>query len=60
MVGQETVRVLGRSAFHDTALTASGDLSYLGGEVCEFYFFGFLLLLFLAASVLLCIGWIVI
>lgn len=32
MVGQETVRVLGRSAFHDTALTASGDLSYLGGE----------------------------
>ncbi|XP_031251395.1 ABC transporter I family member 20-like, partial [Pistacia vera] len=27
-----TVRVLGRSAFHDTALTSSGDLSYLGGE----------------------------
>ncbi|KAL0348144.1 UNVERIFIED_CONTAM: ABC transporter I family member 20 [Sesamum angustifolium] len=28
----QMVRVLGRSAFHDTALTASGDLSYLGGE----------------------------
>ncbi|KAM1160157.1 hypothetical protein ACFX19_033806 [Malus domestica] len=26
------VRVLGRSAFHDTTLTGSGDLSYLGGE----------------------------
>ncbi|KAL0364876.1 UNVERIFIED_CONTAM: ABC transporter I family member 20 [Sesamum angustifolium] len=32
MVEQDMVRVLGRSAFHDTALTASGDLSYLGGE----------------------------
>ncbi|GFP80375.1 ABC transporter i family member 20 [Phtheirospermum japonicum] len=32
MVVQDMVRVLGRSAFHDTALTASGDLSYLGGE----------------------------
>ncbi|XP_073287909.1 ABC transporter I family member 20-like [Primulina huaijiensis] len=32
MVEQEMVKVLGRSAFHDTALTASGDLSYLGGE----------------------------
>ncbi|XP_039128127.1 ABC transporter I family member 20-like [Dioscorea cayenensis subsp. rotundata] len=32
MVGPEMVRVLGRSAFHDTALTSSGDLSYLGGE----------------------------
>ncbi|KAL6570131.1 ABC transporter I member 20 [Orobanche minor] len=32
MVEQEMVRVLGRSAFHDTALAASGDLSYLGGE----------------------------
>lgn len=26
------VRVFGRSAFHDTILTSSGDLSYLGGE----------------------------
>ncbi|KAK4378819.1 hypothetical protein RND71_000681 [Anisodus tanguticus] len=32
MVEPDMVRVLGRSAFHDTALTASGDLSYLGGE----------------------------
>ncbi|KAL3814617.1 hypothetical protein ACJIZ3_015885 [Penstemon smallii] len=32
MVDQDMVRVLGRSAFHDTALTSSGDLSYLGGE----------------------------
>ncbi|XP_050382960.1 ABC transporter I family member 20-like [Argentina anserina] len=32
MVDPSMVRVLGRSAFHDTALTVSGDLSYLGGE----------------------------
>lgn len=32
MVEPDMVRVLGRSAFHDTSLTASGDLSYLGGE----------------------------
>ncbi|KAL0454609.1 UNVERIFIED_CONTAM: ABC transporter I family member 20 [Sesamum latifolium] len=32
MVEPDMVKVLGRSAFHDTALTASGDLSYLGGE----------------------------
>ncbi|XP_024019103.1 ABC transporter I family member 20 isoform X2 [Morus notabilis] len=32
MVEPHMVRVLGRSAFHDTALTSSGDLSYLGGE----------------------------
>ncbi|KAF5747552.1 Non-intrinsic ABC protein 9 [Tripterygium wilfordii] len=32
MVEPHMVRVLGRSAFHDTALTASGDLCYLGGE----------------------------
>ncbi|CAL1399101.1 unnamed protein product [Linum trigynum] len=32
MVEPHMVRVLGRSAFHDTGLTASGDLSYLGGE----------------------------
>ncbi|XP_050375582.1 ABC transporter I family member 20-like [Argentina anserina] len=32
MVDLSMVRVLGRSAFHDTALTSSGDLSYLGGE----------------------------
>ncbi|KAL5981620.1 ABC transporter I member 20 [Asimina triloba] len=32
MVEPGMVRVMGRSAFHDTALTASGDLCYLGGE----------------------------
>ncbi|KAF7116174.1 hypothetical protein RHSIM_RhsimUnG0037800 [Rhododendron simsii] len=32
MVEPSMVRVLGRSAFHDTALTSSGDLCYLGGE----------------------------
>ncbi|KAG7968304.1 hypothetical protein I3843_08G148000 [Carya illinoinensis] len=32
MVEPHMVRVLGRSAFHDTSLTSSGDLSYLGGE----------------------------
>ncbi|XP_059648402.1 ABC transporter I family member 20 [Cornus florida] len=32
MVEPDMVRVLGRSAFHDTNLTSSGDLSYLGGE----------------------------
>jgi len=33
MVEPHMVRVLGRSAFHDTGLTSSGDLCYLGGEV---------------------------
>ncbi|BBN14360.1 CCR4-NOT complex subunit CAF16 [Marchantia polymorpha subsp. ruderalis] len=32
MVEPDMVRVLGRSAFHDTGLTTSGDLAYLGGE----------------------------
>lgn len=32
MVEPQMVRVLGRSAFHDTALASSGDLCYLGGE----------------------------
>ncbi|XP_072976347.1 ABC transporter I family member 20 [Typha angustifolia] len=32
MVDPAMVRILGRSAFHDTNLTSSGDLSYLGGE----------------------------
>ncbi|KAL2623651.1 hypothetical protein R1flu_003856 [Riccia fluitans] len=32
MVDPDMVRVLGRSAFHDTALTSSGNLAYLGGE----------------------------
>ncbi|KAH7444234.1 hypothetical protein KP509_02G070700 [Ceratopteris richardii] len=32
MVDPGVIRVLGKSAFHDTALTASGDLNYLGGE----------------------------
>lgn len=33
MVDPDMVRILGRSAFHDTALTSSGALAYLGGEV---------------------------
>lgn len=32
MVDPSMVRVLGRSAFHDTYLESSGQLSYLGGE----------------------------
>ncbi|XP_010270871.1 PREDICTED: ABC transporter I family member 20 [Nelumbo nucifera] len=32
MVEPHMVRVLGKSAFHDTGLTSSGDLCYLGGE----------------------------
>lgn len=32
LVEPEMVRILGRSAFHDTALTVSGELCYLGGE----------------------------
>lgn len=32
MVGQDTIRVLGRPAFHDIQLVASGDLSYLGPQ----------------------------
>ena len=32
MVPEESIRVLGRPPFHDTKLTASGDLSYLGGN----------------------------
>ncbi|KAK1317152.1 ABC transporter I family member 20 [Acorus calamus] len=35
MVDPGMVRVLGRSAFHDTGLTSSGDLCYLGGEVLD-------------------------
>ncbi|EFJ30247.1 ATP-binding cassette transporter, subfamily I, member 1, SmABCI1 [Selaginella moellendorffii] len=31
-VHPDMVRVLGKSAFHDTSITCSGDLSYLGGE----------------------------
>ncbi|KAJ1383518.1 P-loop containing nucleoside triphosphate hydrolase [Sesbania bispinosa] len=31
LVEPEMVRVLGRSAFHDTTLASSGDLCYLGG-----------------------------
>lgn len=30
--GQNVVRVLDRSVFHDTRLVCSGDLSYLGGS----------------------------
>lgn len=33
MVGaRDVVRVLSRSAFHDTQLVCSGDLAYLGGS----------------------------
>ncbi|XP_068661609.1 ABC transporter I family member 20 isoform X2 [Aristolochia californica] len=32
MVEPGMVRIMGRSAFHDTGLTSSGDLCYLGGE----------------------------
>ena len=32
MVGQDTVRILGRPAFHDLVLTSSGDLGYLGPQ----------------------------
>ncbi|CAA2935052.1 ABC transporter I family member 20 [Olea europaea subsp. europaea] len=32
MVEPDMVKVLGRSAFHDTALTVSGYLCYLGGK----------------------------
>jgi CCR4-NOT complex subunit CAF16 len=32
MVPQDCVSVLGRPPFHDTNLTASGDLSYVGGN----------------------------
>ena len=32
MVGREVVRILGRPAFHDLQLVASGDLSYLGPQ----------------------------
>ncbi|KAL9272587.1 ABC transporter I family member 20-like protein [Drosera capensis] len=32
LVEPSMVRVMGRSAFHDTGLTTSGDLAYLGGE----------------------------
>ncbi|XP_078160285.1 non-intrinsic ABC protein 9 isoform X1 [Carex rostrata] len=32
MVDPSMVRIMGRSAFHDTTLTSSGELSYLGGE----------------------------
>ncbi|MEW5308734.1 MAG: hypothetical protein WDW38_000670 [Sanguina aurantia] len=31
MVPQDAVHILGRPPFHDTALTISGDLSYVGG-----------------------------
>lgn len=30
--GRDVVRVLNSSAFHDTQLVCSGDLSYLGGS----------------------------
>ena len=32
MVDQDAVRVLGVAPFHTTALTCSGDLSYLGSQ----------------------------
>ncbi|KAL5218891.1 hypothetical protein ABZP36_019575 [Zizania latifolia] len=53
MVDPSMVRVLGRSAFHDTALTSSGDLCYLGGEVCWRFTIFICLLLQLQAYVML-------
>ncbi len=47
MVDPAMVRVLGRSAFHDTTLTSTGALSYLGGEVHLFFALLLLLLLLL-------------
>jgi CCR4-NOT complex subunit CAF16 len=32
MVAPDAVRILGRPAFHDIALTSGGDLSYLGQQ----------------------------
>ena len=32
MVPQDAIHILGRPPFHDTALDASGELSYLGGN----------------------------
>ena len=32
MVGKDVIRILGRPAFHDIQLVASGDLSYLGPQ----------------------------
>lgn len=32
MVAEDAVRILNRPAFHDIALTSSGDLSYLGQQ----------------------------
>ncbi len=32
MVSEDAVRVLGRPSFHDTQLTSSGHLSYIGGN----------------------------
>ncbi len=32
MVDRDAVRILGRPAFHDITLAASGDLSYLGAQ----------------------------
>lgn len=41
LVEPDMVRVLGRSAFHDTTLVSSGDLCYLGGEVRSCFHFTF-------------------
>jgi hypothetical protein len=46
--GRDVVRVLNGSAFHDTQLVCSGDLSYLGGSwsrnigSCVCYLFSYL------------------
>ncbi|KAG2431847.1 hypothetical protein HXX76_009340 [Chlamydomonas incerta] len=32
MISEEAVRILGRAPFHDTGLTTSGDLAYIGGN----------------------------
>ncbi len=53
MVDPAMVRVLGRSAFHDTTLTSTGALSYLGGEVHLFFALLLLLLLLLLLAIFL-------
>lgn len=51
MVEPHMIRVLGRSAFHDTTLTTSGDLCYLGGEVRHLSFtFQFNLIYFMSLT----------
>ena len=51
MVPEDSIRILGRPPFHDTKLTASGDLSYLGGNwVRDIAFAGYSIPLQVATS----------